>query len=121
MFELKRQLNEQIELTTIFFDAGDAKRAREEAQSGGDYDKPELREITMEQFVNEAREAGCDDFEVFERLKNEVDGFAEIERKAHLYDKMVEARRRGAEKANAVSADERKARAIKAAKARWAK
>lgn len=121
MLELKRQLNSQIESTTIFFDSKDAERALKEAQDADDYDEPKLREITMEQFVSEARDAGCDDFEIFESLKNEVDGFAEIEKKAFLYDKMIADRRKGADKINAISAEERKARAKKAAAARWSK
>lgn len=121
MFELKRRLSEQIESTKIFFDKNDAEWEFHRAQDADDYDEPALRELTIEQFVAEAREAGYDDWEIFEMLLNEADGFSEMAQKATAYDKMIEARRKGAEKANAISAEERKARAKKAAKARWQK
>lgn len=44
-----------------------------------------------------------------------------IEEKAELYDKMIEDRRKGAAKANAISPEARKERARKAALARWKK
>lgn len=42
-------------------------------------------------------------------------------KKVELYDKMIADRRKGADAINAISAEERKARAKKAAAARWAK
>jgi|GEM_PF-2594097 len=44
--------------------------------------------------------------------------YEELKRKAKLYDEMVEARRKGANKINAISAEERRARAMKAVEAR---
>lgn len=121
MFELHRYLNDQLDLTRIYFDKKDAERALEDAQGADDYEEPQLREITMEQFVQEGREAGLDDFGIYELLIHEADGFDETVRKAALYDKMIEDRRKGARAVNSISAEERKARAKKAAKARWSK
>ena len=47
--------------------------------------------------------------------------YAELKRKAKLYDEMVAARKRGAEKANSISPEERRLRAKKAVEARIAK
>lgn len=47
--------------------------------------------------------------------------FEDIRRKALLYDKMVDARRKGAQKTNNITPEQRSARAKKAAAARWGK
>ena len=47
--------------------------------------------------------------------------YRELLRKAEEYDKMISARRKGAEIANNISPEERTARAKKAAAARWGK
>jgi hypothetical protein len=45
----------------------------------------------------------------------------EIAEKLAKYEKMIEARRRGAEKTNSIPPEARKERAKKAAQARWSK
>lgn len=121
MFELNRQLDSQLESTRFFFDKADAEMALHEAQNSDDYDEPQLREITIEQFVAEARKEGCDDFAIAERLINESDVFGDAFEKAALYDSMIADRRKGADATNAISPEARKERAKKAAAARWHK
>lgn len=117
MYKLIAELNEQTDSTLYFFDESDAKRRLKQYTDGG-Y-KAELFKVSIAEEVKWLAASGMDDFEVWCALANGIEDYAELERKANAYDAMIEARRRGAAKANAISPEERTARAKKAAAKRW--
>ena len=56
-----------------------------------------------------------------EILSNPNEKMGVVQKKADLYDKMIETRRKGAQKTNNISPEQRRLRAKKAAAARWGK